>query len=115
MVGVGTENVVMNLWPYRFCSMLGMDKESWGYSYRGHVQHDNVRTAYGPRFGQGTIIGVHLDMCSGTLEFFHNRRPLGIAFTGKTSVLNTATTYIIVSVPLNKTATTSDAYMNTLS
>ncbi|CAH1978374.1 unnamed protein product [Acanthoscelides obtectus] len=82
MVGVGTSDVVLNNWKYKACSMLGIDSSSWGYSYRGIIQHDNVRKRYGSKFGFGSIIGVHLDMCNGTLEYYLNKKPLGIAFTG---------------------------------
>ncbi|XP_044729842.1 SPRY domain-containing SOCS box protein 3 isoform X2 [Chrysoperla carnea] len=80
MVGVGTEKAEIRVWAYRFCSVLGQDEHSWGYSYRGCRQHKGQFHSYGPRFGQGSIIGVHLDMCAGTIEFFHNRQPLGVAF-----------------------------------
>lgn len=77
MVGVGTEKAELRMWAYRFCSMLGQDEHSWGYSYRGGIQHKGKFAKYGPRFGQGSIIGVHLDMCAGTIEYYHNRSPLG--------------------------------------
>lgn len=32
---------------------------------------------YGRRFDKGSIIGVHLNMCEGTLEYYLNRRRLG--------------------------------------
>jgi hypothetical protein len=32
---------------------------------------------YGPPYGRGSIIGVHLDMWKGTLQFYLNRKPLG--------------------------------------
>ncbi|VEN43098.1 unnamed protein product [Callosobruchus maculatus] len=82
MVGVGTSDVILNNWKYKACSMLGIDSNSWGYSYRGIIQHNNARKRYGSKFGFGSIIGIHLNMCSGTLEYYLNKRPLGIAFTG---------------------------------
>ena len=33
------------------------------------------------KWSEGTIIGVHLDRWRGTLEFYLNRKPLGIAFS----------------------------------
>jgi hypothetical protein len=32
---------------------------------------------YGRPYGLGSIIGVHLDMWKGTLQFYLNRKPLG--------------------------------------
>ncbi|KAJ8959069.1 hypothetical protein NQ318_022325 [Aromia moschata] len=80
MVGIGTSKIVVSDWSYRFCSMLGIDSQSWGYSYHGKIQHNKFVRKYGSQFGQGSIVGVHLDMCSGTLEYYVNRKPLGIAF-----------------------------------
>lgn len=82
MIGVGTSKIVLSHWKFQFCSLLGIDSESWGYSYRGHIHHNQLRRRYGTKFGQGSIIGVHLDMCNGTLEYFLNRKSLGIAFKG---------------------------------
>ncbi|KAK9739313.1 SPRY domain [Popillia japonica] len=82
MIGVGTSKITLNERQYKFCSMLGFDDQSWGYSYRGIIQHDKMIRKYGSVFGLGSIIGVHLDMCTGTLEYFLNRKSLGIAFRG---------------------------------
>lgn len=35
MVGVGTKNAQLDKSAYQFCSLLGSDKESWGFSYTG--------------------------------------------------------------------------------
>lgn len=44
----------------------------------GVKHHNGEQSAYGLRFDvSGTLIGVRLDMWRGTLEFFHNRKPLG--------------------------------------
>lgn len=77
MIGVGTSKITLNERQYKFCSMLGFDDQSWGYSYRGIIQHDKMIRKYGSVFGLGSIIGVHLDMCTGTLEYFLNRKSLG--------------------------------------
>lgn len=82
MIGVGTSKIILADWKFKFCSLLGIDSESWGYSYHGNIQHNKLRRKYGTKFGLGSIIGVHLDMCSGTLEYFLNRKSLGIAFRG---------------------------------
>lgn len=78
MIGVGTSKVVLSDWKLRFCSMLGYDQESWGYSYTGKIQHGRLTCNYGSRYSLGSLIGVHVDMCTGTLEYYLNRRPLGI-------------------------------------
>jgi len=80
MVGVGTKKVQLDKSAYQFCSLLGSDKESWGFSYTGKLQHNGKSEWYGPPYGKGSIIGIYLDMWKGTLEFFLNRRPLGVAF-----------------------------------
>uniref|UniRef100_A0A1B6EHL9 B30.2/SPRY domain-containing protein n=1 Tax=Cuerna arida TaxID=1464854 RepID=A0A1B6EHL9_9HEMI len=81
MVGVGTKKAQLDKSTYQFCSLLGSDKESWGFSYKGKLQHNGKSEWYGPPYGKGSIIGIYLDMWKGTLEFFLNRRPLGVAFT----------------------------------
>ncbi|XP_012272910.1 SPRY domain-containing SOCS box protein 3-like [Orussus abietinus] len=82
MVGVGTKKVDLHGNQFKFCSLLGSNSESWGFSYRGYLQHDGQQQDYPPGFGQGSIVGVHLDTWRGTLQFFLDRKPLGIAFTG---------------------------------
>uniref|UniRef100_A0A1B6C1E4 B30.2/SPRY domain-containing protein n=1 Tax=Clastoptera arizonana TaxID=38151 RepID=A0A1B6C1E4_9HEMI len=80
MVGIGTKNAKLDKFAYQFCSLLGSDKESWGFSYTGKLQHNGKSHFYGPPFGKGSVVGIYLDMWKGTLEFFVNRRPLGVAF-----------------------------------
>lgn len=87
MIGVGTSKIDVTGIRERFCSLLGCDRESWGYSYRGYLQHDGKKEEYSSSYGQGTSIGVHLDTWKGTLQFFMNRMPLGIAFTGLRDVV----------------------------
>ncbi|KAJ8317952.1 hypothetical protein KUTeg_003043 [Tegillarca granosa] len=82
MVGVGTSHVDLNQYRHMFCSMIGLDSESWGLSYTGTVQNKRIKQPYSDKYGQGSIIGVHLDMWHGTLSFYKNRRPLGIAYRG---------------------------------
>nr|XP_027218331.1 SPRY domain-containing SOCS box protein 3-like [Penaeus vannamei] len=82
MVGVCTAKFDLKHAVHRFCSLLGRDHESWGYSYTGGVQHGGKFKPYGPRWGKGSIVGLHLDSWRGTLEFYLNRKPLGVAFVG---------------------------------
>ncbi|XP_050536308.1 SPRY domain-containing SOCS box protein 3-like [Daktulosphaira vitifoliae] len=81
IVGVGTKDFNLKSSEDKYCSLIGSDNKSWGYSYTGVKQHDGKRKAYGLRFDkEKTLIGVRLDMWRGTLEFFHNRNPLGVAY-----------------------------------
>lgn len=43
----------------------------------GLLQHKGERNNFSTRFGQGSIIGVHLDTWHGTLTFFKNRKCIG--------------------------------------
>nr|CAD7596633.1 unnamed protein product [Timema genevievae] len=80
MIGVGTEKVDLLKSEFVFCSLLGLDQESWGYSYKGLIHHDSSSQVYGGPFSQGAIVGVHLDMWRGTLAFYLNRIFLGVAY-----------------------------------
>ena len=84
MIGVATERANIDSHINSFSSLLGKDTESWGYSYHGNIRHNGkVKKYYNGRiWGQGAILGVHLDMWRGTLEFYVNRKPLGVAFSG---------------------------------
>jgi len=35
MIGVGTDQVDLEASQFHFCSFLGSDEKSWGYSYCG--------------------------------------------------------------------------------
>ncbi|GAB1868059.1 SPRY domain-containing SOCS box protein 3 [Camponotus japonicus] len=87
MVGVGTANAELDNAGELFCALLGRDQESWGFSYKGYLQHDGKVYKYGTTFGQDNLVGVHLDTWSGTLQFFLNRKPLGVAFTRLNNVM----------------------------
>uniref|UniRef100_A0ACB8FL41 SPRY domain-containing SOCS box protein 3 n=1 Tax=Sphaerodactylus townsendi TaxID=933632 RepID=A0ACB8FL41_9SAUR len=47
----------------------------------GLLHHKGDRVNFSTRFGQGSIIGVHLDTWHGTLTFFKNRKCIGVAAT----------------------------------
>lgn len=81
MVGIGTSEVNLDQFRYSFCSMLGTDEDSWGLSYTGQLHHKGSKVNFSSRFGQGSIIGVHLDTWHGTLSFYKNRRCIGVAAT----------------------------------
>lgn len=77
MVGVGTAKADLVNARTTFCSLLGSDRESWGFSYHGQIQHNGIKQNYAVEFQGGNLVGVHLDTWKGTLEFYLNRKPLG--------------------------------------
>ncbi|XP_074648812.1 SPRY domain-containing SOCS box protein 3-like [Tubulanus polymorphus] len=84
MVGIGLPHIDLDKHYAMFCSLLGEDENSWGLSYSGFIYHNGQKLQYAQRFGQGAIIGVHLDMWNKTLSFYMNRKPLGVAFSNLT-------------------------------
>ncbi|XP_076008266.1 SPRY domain-containing SOCS box protein 3 [Genypterus blacodes] len=81
MVGVGTSEVNMEKFRYSFGSLLGLEEDSWGLSYKGLLHHRGEKVKFSSQFGQGSIIGVHLDTWHGTLTFYKNRHCIGVAAT----------------------------------
>lgn len=77
MVGVGTKKADLLGATDNFKSLLGIDSESWGYSYKGFIQHKGLMKEYTCSFNQGNLVGVHLDTWKGELQFFLDRKPLG--------------------------------------
>ncbi|XP_062915318.1 SPRY domain-containing SOCS box protein 3-like isoform X2 [Mobula hypostoma] len=77
MVGIGTTDVKLDKFRHTFCSLLGKDENSWGLSYTGVLHHKGAKSHFSTRFGQGSIIGVHLDTWHGVLTFFKNRKCIG--------------------------------------
>ncbi|XP_063707121.1 SPRY domain-containing SOCS box protein 3 isoform X2 [Culicoides brevitarsis] len=82
MIGVGTDKVNIDSHHYQFTSFLGNDDQSWGFSYRGLIQHNHRVKYYGQKYSRGVIVGVHLDLEGpmGIIEFYLNRRPQGKAY-----------------------------------
>jgi SPRY domain-containing SOCS box protein 3 len=80
MVGIGTDKVDLLSHQYKFSSLLGLDNQSWGYSYRALAQHNGRLKYYGKRYSGFCIVGVYLDLRRRFIEFYLNRRPLGIAY-----------------------------------
>lgn len=76
MIGVGTLKTDTIIDAY--CSLLGRDCESWGLSYRGYTQHGGVKMNYCRGFVKNNVVGIHLDTWKGTLQFFVDRKPLGM-------------------------------------
>ncbi|KAM4624373.1 SPRY domain-containing SOCS box protein 3 [Polymixia lowei] len=81
MVGIGTSEMNLDKFKHSFSSLLGHDEDSWGLSYTGLLQHKGDKVTFSSRFGQGSIIGLHLDTWHGTLTFYKNRRCIGVAAT----------------------------------
>ena len=44
---------------------------------QAHFHHGGQIWGYGTMFGQGSLIGIHMDTLHGSLSFYKNRRPLG--------------------------------------
>ena len=82
MVGLATKDINTTYHTHSFASLLGHDSHSWGFSYQGFVQHGGKKNVYGSRWGKGNTVGVHYDSWRGTVEFYLDRKPLGLAFTG---------------------------------
>lgn len=80
MVGIGTEKVDLSLCQYRYSSLLGLDNQSWGYSYRGLAQHNGRLKYYGKRYSSLCIVGVYLDLRRRFIEFYLNRRWVSYIF-----------------------------------
>ncbi|XP_046965955.1 SPRY domain-containing SOCS box protein 3-like isoform X3 [Vanessa cardui] len=80
MVGLGTNKVDTAESQFKFTSLLGQDEESYGLSYTGAVRHNAMVARDSAGFCRGSIVGVRVDLWRGTLEFYLNRKPLGISF-----------------------------------
>lgn len=74
MIGIGTDAVAINSHQHRFASFLGLDDQSWGFSFRGQIQHNKRMKYYGRKFSRGCLVGVYLDRHIGVLKFYVNRR-----------------------------------------
>ncbi|XP_007885827.1 SPRY domain-containing SOCS box protein 3 [Callorhinchus milii] len=87
MVGAGTRRALLHTGNYQFINMLGMDSESWGLSYKGTIWHDGQSRQYTePFYEQATIIGINLNLYTGTMTFYRNGQNLGVAFSGLNKV-----------------------------
>jgi len=88
MVGIGTRKAILHLSDYKYMDLIGMDENSWGLTYKGNLWHAaSCQKSYcEPFYEAGTVIGVHLNLYTGTLAFYRNGKNLGVAFTGLNQV-----------------------------
>jgi len=64
-------------------SFLGADANGWGYyDLNGNKYTNGASVAYGATYTTGDVIGVALDMDSGTVVFYKNNTSQGTAYTG---------------------------------
>ena len=82
MIGIGSTSVNLDRYKSQFCSLIGKEVDSWGISYFGTIHHNGTTKNYCKKFERGAVIGCHLDLWKGTLSFFKNGTPLGVAFDG---------------------------------
>ena len=61
---------------------LGASAREWGMTcLSGQKIHRNKVEEYSGGFARGDVVGVHVDLNAGTLEFSKNGKMLGFAFT----------------------------------
>ncbi|MBN3303736.1 SPSB3 protein, partial [Amia calva] len=83
MVGVGTKRAPLHAGDHQYIDLLGKDGESWGLSYKGYIWHDGKSQKYTePFYDRMTVIGVLLNLHTGTLQFYRDGLGLGVAFQG---------------------------------
>lgn len=73
-VGVGTINTPLS-------SVPGSTAASWVYlASNGNKVHNGTSSAYGATLAAGDVVGVKLDVTTGTLEFLKNNVSQGVAY-----------------------------------
>lgn len=82
MFGIGTRRTRMH--SDSFTNLLGEDGHSWGLSHKGTLWHDGRWRPFCRPFreNEATTIGMWFDAVNGTLSYFKDEEPLGIAFEG---------------------------------
>jgi hypothetical protein len=76
--GLGVASDAQTLTTAIACSDAG----SYGYYTNGQKINNNTFTTYGASYATGDVIGIALDMDSGTITFYKNNTSQGTAFTG---------------------------------
>ncbi|XP_062508713.1 SPRY domain-containing SOCS box protein 3-like isoform X2 [Corticium candelabrum] len=82
MIGVCTRDFEYQHFTKMYKSLLGHDNLSWGLSFTGNIWHDGRVSQYMDPFSHGDVIGVRVNMNSGTLEFSKNGQWQGVAYHG---------------------------------
>ncbi len=82
MFGIATKQA--RLHANSFINMLGEDEHGWGLSHKGLIWHNGHWKYFTKPFRENvaTTIGLLFDAGQGTLSYFRDGIPLGIAFTG---------------------------------
>jgi SPRY domain len=76
---VGIGNSTMSLGP---SSYVGADANGYGYYTNGNKYNNGIPVGYGSTYTTGDVIGIALDMDSGTLTFYKNGVSQGVAYSG---------------------------------
>lgn len=79
MLGIGNSSAPLN-------NFAGFDNNGWGYYQTGSKFHTSTG-AYGASYTTGDVIGVALDMDTGSLAFYKNGVSQGVAYTGVTGTI----------------------------
>ena len=82
MFGVGTKKARLHV--DAFINMIGEDDQSWGISHKGIAWHHGKSRYYTKPFreNEATTVGMLFEWDKGTLSYFKDGEPLGVAFTG---------------------------------
>jgi hypothetical protein len=82
MFGIGTKKSPLHI--DSFVNMIGCDDQGWGLSHKGLLFHNDHWIEFTQHFveNKGTTIGLLFDGMEGTLSYFKDGIPLGVAFTG---------------------------------
>jgi hypothetical protein len=84
MIGIGTKEAILASNGY--LNLIGMDKNSWGLSNKGHLWHDNISKSFCDSFdddkhcGRDIRIGCLYDGYSGRVAYFKDGNCIGVAF-----------------------------------
>lgn len=66
-------------------NFIGADIDGWSYyGFNGRKYNDGTSTAYGVSYGNGTVIGIALDMDAGTITMYKDNVSQGTMFSGVT-------------------------------
>ncbi len=98
LTGVATAAANVNSGTYWAATTAG-----YGYYAATGTKYNGGSIAYGTASSPGTVIGVALDMDSGTLTFYRNGVSMGVAFTGLSGTFYAAEGNNTLNVTLSTT------------